>query len=324
LNILFELSTINSQNFENNALAVFHEQASQNCVYKAFIHHLNINPSQVSKLEDIPFLPIDFFKTHKVKTGDFDPVKIFKSSGTSQMTRSSHFIKDINLYETSFKLGFEYFYGAIQDYCILALLPSYLENPHSSLIYMIDQWIRLSENENSAYVNADEQLIELLKNLNQSKQPTILIGVSYALWELAEKFKLSLPNIIFMETGGMKGRRKELVRNELHEIIKSAFDLKSIHSEYGMGELLSQAYSKEKGLFYAPPWMKVFTRPINEPKGKTIFSETGLIKIIDLANIHSCAFIETSDLGKVYQDGSFEILGRLDNADVRGCNLLVQ
>lgn len=321
---MFELSTINCQNFESKALEVFKYQANHNAVYQEYISYLNTSISSINKIEDIPFLPIDFFKTHIVKTGNFEVSKVFKSSGTSQMNRSSHFIKDLSLYEKSFTLGFEHFYGKLEDYCILALLPSYLENPQSSLIYMIDKWISISQNENSAYVKADESLIELLQILNDKQQPTILIGVSFALWELAEKFKTPLPNIIFMETGGMKGRRKEITRKELHEIILHAFDLKSIHSEYGMGELLSQAYSKGNGFFNAPPWVRVLSRPINEPKGKTIFGETGLIKIIDLANMHSCAFIETSDLGKVYQDGSFEILGRLDYADVRGCNLLIQ
>lgn len=321
---MFELSTINKENFENYALKVFKYQANHNAVYKDFINHLKINFSSIKKVEDIPFLPIDFFKTHSVKTGDFEAKKVFKSSGTSQMNRSSHFIKNLSLYEKSFTLGFEHFYGKLEDYCILALLPSYFENPQSSLIYMIDKWISISQNENSAYVKADELLIELLQILNDKQQPTILIGVSFAMWELAEKFKTPLQNIIFMETGGMKGRRKEITRKELHEIIQHAFDLKSIHSEFGMGELLSQAYSKGNGIFYAPPWMRILSRPVNEPKGETIFAETGLIKIIDLANIYSCAFIETSDLGTVYQNGSFEILGRLDYADLRGCNLLIQ
>jgi hypothetical protein len=320
-----KLSSINSSNFTAMALEIFRFQAKKNPVYAEFIDLLKTHPEKVNQLEEIPFLPVDFFKTHEVYCAENKPEKVFLSSGTTQQQRSRHLVADLNLYKESFVSGFEHFYGKTTDYCILALLPSYLENPDSSLIYMIDELIALSKDSGSRYLLGNEkETASILKQQQKNGKKTIVIGVTYALLDLAEKFPGNYSKLIFMETGGMKGRRKEITRDELHSILKKAFQVNTIHSEYGMSELLSQAYSKGNGIFECPPWMRIYTRPLNEPFGKCNPEETGVVQIIDLANQQSCSFIETADLGKVYSNGNFEILGRVDYAEIRGCNLLVE
>jgi len=323
--ILSHIFSIKSETvFESLALQIFNLQANCNPVYKDFLTHLKITPSTITSLKEVPFLPIDFFKTHHVICGMQTPEKTFYSSGTTGQIRSNHYISDLSVYEKSFMKGFEQFYGPINDYCILALLPSYLENESSSLVYMTDHLIRLSGHTDSGfYLKNTDELVTKIKHLEDKTQKTILLGVSYALLDLVEKYPLKLKHTIVMETGGMKGRRKELTRDELHKILTSGFGVETIHSEYGMTELLSQAYSKGNGKFYCPPWMKVFIRDTYDPFSFLDAGKSGGINIIDLANINSCSFIETKDLGKINSDGSFEVSGRFDNSDIRGCNLLI-
>lgn len=317
---LFSIS--NQMEFDKMALEVFNFQYFHNDVYRKYCDYLKINIDKITKVKDIPFLPISFFKTHDVHTGLPNFEKEFTSSGTTGMVTSSHYIKDLKLYESSFIKGFEKLYGSIDDYIILGLLPSYLEREGSSLIYMVDTLIQLSKNEKSGFFLDDfEGLLDVIFN-NKSDKKVLLIGVSYALLDLAEKFKPDLSSCIVMETGGMKGKRKEIPKSELHDVLKTAFKLTQIHSEYGMTELLSQAYALKDGQFKLPPWMNVLTREYNDPFSYTS-AKSGGLNIIDLANVYSCSFIATQDLGKVY-DGYFEVLGRFDNSDVRGCNLLVQ
>ena len=310
----------NKYNFDEKALALFRFQAINNPVYKAYIKYLGIDILKINKVAAIPFLPISFFKTHRVILDNKKEEITFLSSGTGNMERSNHLVSDISIYKKSFENGFEYFYKNLNEYCIQALLPSYLENGNSSLIYMINSLIESSPHELSAYIT-EEELVKNIPNLKGQK--VLLIGVSYALLDLAEKQQLNLENYIIMETGGMKGRRKEWTRNELHQVYKKSFQVENVHSEYGMTELLSQAYSQKNGIFNTPPWMKITTRPLSEPFSAQQEGHSGVIKVIDLANIKSCAFIETSDLGKVYKDGSFEIIGRVDFEDIRGCNLMI-
>ena len=303
------------------ALKIFHKQCRENRIYQNWCRQMGINISEVYRLEQIPFLPISFFKTHEIMTGNFKPEAIFQSSGTTQHTKSRHSIKDTGLYRKSFLTSFQHFYGDIKDYCILALLPSY--SPGSSLVMMADELIRLSGHTDSGfYADDEEKLFSILKQLEASGQKTILLGVSFALLDFAEKYPIQLAHTIVMETGGMKGRKKEITRKEFHEILKTRFGLNQIHSEYGMTELLSQAYAKIDGLFYCPPWMKVFVRSEYDPQD---FGETGkgMLLIIDLVNIYSCAFIATDDIGEVFDDGSFEVYGRQDASDLRGCSLLM-
>ncbi len=309
--------------FEALALEIFHYQRKNNAVYRAYVEALKVDPAHVDRLEMIPFLPIRFFKTQSVKTGDFEPEAVFESSGTTGMVNSRHLVRDISLYRESFTRGFELFFGPASNYCILGLLPSYLERGNSSLVMMVNELIRMSGHPQSGfYLNEFDQLAQVLRELEARQQPTLLIGVSFALLDFAEQYRFPLKHTIIMETGGMKGRRKELVRPELHGILQDAFSLTTIHSEYGMTELLSQAYSKESGIFHCPPWMKILLRDDEDPL--TIHrSGAGVVNVIDLANIHSCSFIATDDAGKVYEDGSFEILGRVDGSDMRGCSLLV-
>jgi hypothetical protein len=314
----------NSGSFEDLALQVFRHQAGNCRIYKQFIGHLGIKPDDVKHLEQIPFLPIDFFKTHELLCSS-DPVEIvFSSSGTTGMVQSRHLVTDTSIYDQSFNLAFELFYGSVEDTCFLALLPSYLERDGSSLIYMVDALIRQSKCRDSGYFlhNHDDLYIKL-KELQLTGQKTILIGVTYALLDFIEKYRMEFPELIVMETGGMKGKRKEMVREELHEELRNGFGVDTIHSEYGMTELLSQAYSKGNGVFNCPPWMRIMMRDTNDPLSLLAANKTGGINVIDLANINSCAFIATQDLGRVFSDGSFEVLGRFDNADIRGCNLLV-
>ncbi|MBE9467836.1 MAG: acyl transferase [Bacteroidetes bacterium] len=314
----------NSIQFEDLALKIFRFQSENIPVYGQYIKNLSVNTKDINHVKEIPFMPIDFFKTHKIIADNSKHKQIFTSSGTSGLSTSKHYVTDISLYEDSFRKGFDFFYGDIEDYCILALLPSYLERKGSSLIYMAADMIKKSRHPDSGfYLHNIDELAEKLLYLNKTKQKTILLGVTYALLDLVEKYKFLLDNTIVMETGGMKGKRKEIIREKLHETLTTGLGVKSIHSEYGMTELLSQAYSKGNGIFLTPPWMKIFIRDTYDPLTLIQKSKSGGINIVDLANINSCSFIETKDLGKIHKEGGFEVLGRFDNSDVRGCNLLV-
>lgn len=317
------LFKINAKNFEKNALDLFKFQAKHNSIYNQFLHNLRINAEDINNLENIPFLPIEFFKTQIVKTGEWEPETIFESSGTTGQIRSKHYIEDLDFYKRISKWYFEDNYGDLCDYTILALLPSYIERENSSLVAMVTEFINVSHSEFSGfYLDNIQELSGHLVKLSGKSRSVILMGVSFALLDLAESFQHKLSNTIIMETGGMKGRREELTREVLHERIKRAFNVEKVHSEYGMTELLSQAYANEKGLFKSPPWTRIMIREINDPFNLKVHGHTGGINIIDLANIHSCAFIETQDIGRKNMDGTFEVLGRFDNSDVRGCNLL--
>lgn len=310
--------------FGEKALETFRYQCQANPVYREFTRLLRIDPSQVNRIEAIPFLPIGFFKTHRIINENQREEITFTSSGTTGSTTSRHPVADLEIYRESFRKGFENFYGPVSGYRILALLPGYLEREGSSLVLMVDELIKLSGHpESGFFLHDQERLYNTLLELEERQLPTLLIGVSHALLDFAEKYRLHLKHTIIMETGGMKGKRKELVREELHGILKDCLGVSAIHSEYGMTELLSQAYSRGQGRFHCPPWMQVVTRELNDPFAMVPTGRTGGINIIDLANIHSCSFIATDDLGKVHSDGSFEVLGRFDNSDIRGCNLLV-
>ena len=307
--------------FNDIALQIFHFQATNVSVYKEYIKLLNININSITTIKEIPFLPIQFFKSKNIISNNHTANKIFKSSSTTGNNRSCHLLKDIKIYEKSFLTSFNDFYGNIENYVILALLPSYIEQGDSSLIYMVDKLIKLSKNKESAFVS-NKNIIKKSKQIDKKKK-VILIGVSYALLELSKESEIDLSSWIVIETGGMKGRRKEIIRDELHLHLSKAFNLKKIHSEYSMTELLSQAYSKGDGIFYCPHWMRVVIRELDDPLSICGFNKTGGVNIIDLANYYSCSFIATQDLGRYYKDASFEILGRFDNSEVRGCNLLV-
>lgn len=317
-------STISSEtDFIKVALETFQFQYKYVEVYRRFCQLLKVNPKEISTLEEIPFLPIQFFKTEKIIASNVSAEKIFSSSGTTGTIPSQHHVADLNYYETSFLKAFQQFYGNSQDYVFLALLPSYLERGGSSLVYMVDRLISESNNSQSGfYLTNYNEVIEKLKNLEAKGQKTILIGVSYALLDLVEKEKFNLKHTIIMETGGMKGRRKELIKSELHNILTKGFGVEKIHSEYGMTELLSQAYSAGNGIYKCPPWMKILTRD-TEDALSYIIGKTGGLNSIDLANTHSCSFIATQDLGKLHPNNTFEVMGRFDNSDIRGCNLLV-
>ena len=305
---------------------VFNYQFSKNTVYHDFITNLGRDPSSVHSLYEIPFLPVEFFRNHKIISGDFPVEMIFQSSSTTGMTRGKHYVRDLSLYEESFLKAFRLFYGDPEDLLIVALLPSYVEREESSLVYMADNLIKKSRQQGSGFYK--ENIDDMIKTIDKAKiadQKTLLIGVSFALLDLAEQKSPDLSGVIVMETGGMKGRRKELTRSELHTILKDKFNVTVIHSEYGMTELMSQAYSNKDGIFYCPPWMKVLIRDPQDPL--TIYSEpgkTGGINIIDFANINSCSFIATGDLGRLHDDDGFEVLGRFDSSDIRGCNLLAE
>ena len=311
--------------FHRIALDIFRLQAEHNLIYKKYIEALTINPLDIDVIEDIPFLPIDFFKNHKLILENKKTKIIFSSSGTTGMNPSKHFVADLKLYEKSFLRGFKHFFGSIRDYCVLALLPSYLEREGSSLIYMTEKLIELSKNKQSGFfLHNLRELADLIQLPELKNKKILLLGVTYALLDLAENYTLSHPHLIVMETGGMKGKRKEMIREEMHQLLSEKLGVKKIYSEYGMTELLSQAYSLGQGIFSTPPWMKVLIRDANDPFSLLPDQQSGGINIIDLANINSCSFIMTQDLGKKYPDGSFEVLGRFDSSDVRGCNLLVQ
>ncbi len=328
------MTNINSQqifsiehevDFTRLALEVFQYQATENPVYSNFINYLGVDKKSVNSLSQIPFLPIELFKTQNIICGEDDPECVFTSSGTTGMNQSKHHVKHLSVYIESFRKAFEYFYGDVRDYTILALLPSYLERDGSSLIFMVDDLIKESKNEESGYfLRNHEELHSRLLRLKADKKKTLLIGVTYALLDFIEVHPINFAELIVMETGGMKGMRKELIKEELHNYLCKGFGVSTIHSEYGMTELLSQAYSKGSGRFSCPRWMQVFIRDINDPFSYLGYEKTGGINVIDLANLHSCSFLSTQDLGKMHSDGSFEVLGRFDNSDIRGCNLLVQ
>ena len=324
---LNNLLSVTPQNFEETALAVFNFQYLQNPVYNQFCKALHIEPAKINTLNKIPFLPIAFFKTHIVTTTQFEAAALFESSGTTQTINSKHLVKDIALYEQSFSAAFNLFYGDPKDWCIIALLPSYLERKNSSLVMMADKLIEQSGHAQSGfYLNELEKLHDTLLQLEKQQQKTLLIGVTFALLDFAEQYPIPLQHTTIMETGGMKGRREELTRQEVHEILCTSFKVNKIHSEYGMTELLSQAYSKGNGIFNCPPWMKILLREEDDPLSVQVPNNSktlsGAINVIDLANVYSCSFIATDDAGKLYADESFEVLGRLDNSDIRGCSLL--
>ena len=312
----------NDATFEKLALEIFDFQMENNLTYAAYAA-LILRGKHPENINEIPFLPVEFFKTEQIICQGQAIEEIFLSSGTTG-EQSKHLVSNIELYKSSYQKAFQLFYGDITDYCILALLPSYKEREDSSLIYMVDDLIKKSKHpQSNYYLNNYEELATTLKELESKKQKTILFGVTYALLDLAEVFPQKLEHIIIMETGGMKGQRKELLKEEIHSILKHSFAAENIHSEYGMTELLSQGYSKGNNIFKTPPWMKILTRDVNDPLS-IISNKTGGINVIDLANIYSCPFIATQDLGRTFDDGSFSVLGRFNNADVRGCNLLVQ
>lgn len=310
--------------FNAMALNVFKFQFENNTVYRSFCDLLYKNPSDVKRIEDIPFLPIQFFKSHEVVSDSNSAEIVFTSSGTTGSMTSKHYVTHLKLYEQSFKQGFEEAYGNIEDYVVLALLPSYLEREGSSLIYMVEQLIKDSKQpESGFYLHNLSELKDTLIRLDSQHKKVLLIGVSYALLDLVETYTFQLKNTIVMETGGMKGKRKELIKEELHSILKNGFGVEHIHSEYGMTELLSQAYSKGNGVFECPKWMKILTRDTEDALTILPHGKNGGINVIDLANLNSCAFIATQDLGKVRANAQFEIIGRFDNSDIRGCNLMV-
>ena len=348
-----DIFTISSQKqFEKTALKVFRFQHENNKVYRDFCDFLKVNPQQVKSLQQIPFLPIQFFKSHNVVSNTNPAEVTFTSSGTTGMVTSKHLVTDVSLYEESYRKGFSEFYGNIEDYVVLALLPSYLEREGSSLIYMVEDLIKLSNQpESGFYLHNHDDLIKKLTALDESGQNVILIGVTYALLDLIETFnnkqssvenekkvldnfgqktenlskkhQFQLKNTIIMETGGMKGKRKEMIREELHEQLCKGFGVNAIHSEYGMTELLGQAYSLGEGVFECPSWMHILVRDPEDALTYVKDGKTGGINVIDLANINSCSFIATQDLGKKNPNNSFEVLGRFDNSDIRGCNLMV-
>jgi hypothetical protein len=320
-----DIFTISSKKeFEKIALKVFRIQFDNNLVYQEFCKLLKKNKENVKSLIEIPFLPIQFFKSHDVLSSSKPIQTTFTSSGTTGMTTSKHLVTDVSLYEESYRNAFSEFYGNIEDYCVLALLPSYLVREGSSLIHMVDDLIQSSNHKDSGfYLNNYEELIAKLLELESSGQNVILIGVTYALLDLIEIHQFQLKNTIIMETGGMKGKRKEMIREELHEILCKGFGVPVIHSEYGMTELLSQAYSLGNGIFECPNWMQILIRETEDALSYVKEGKTGGINVIDLANINSCSFIATQDLGKKYRNHSFEVLGRFDNSDIRGCNLMV-
>jgi hypothetical protein len=315
----------NLNNFEELCLEAFQYQFQANKVYQKYCRLLGINePNMISGIHEIPHLPVEFFKTLSVKSGDFIEQKVFESSGTTGMLNSKHYVADLNLYQESFTKCFEQFFGDVKSFNFLGLLPSYLEKNNSSLIYMVQNLMKISGNSNNGFFLFEhETLFERIQTFENNKQPYILFGVSFALLDFVEKFPTKMKFGKVIETGGMKGRKKEITKEELLLRLKKGFDLDQISSEYGMSELLSQAYSYENGLYESPRWMKIQTVEVNDPAKLCRREKTGIIQVIDLANIHTCCFIKTSDLGIVHEDGKFEVLGRLDHSDMRGCSLLI-
>lgn len=323
--LLHSVFNLTPQTFSQKALEVFHYQSTHCVVYKNFLQALDIHPHSVKEMHHIPFLPVELFKTQKILTGTEVTDFYFESSGTTDEMKSKHFVPDLSFYDMSIKVCFEKFYGKISDYCFVALLPSYLERKNASLVYMCNFLMQQSGHKhNGFYLHEYEKLRSVLQQNEDEKQKTIFIGVSFALLDFAEAYGLPLQHTLIMETGGMKGRREEITRKELHDVLQKAFSVSHIHSEYGMTELLSQAYARHNGVFFTPPWMQVVIRDAEDPLHILPEDKTGCINIIDLANYHSCSFIATQDLGKRKRDGSFEVLGRYDASDVRGCNLMVE
>ncbi len=322
------LFAASEENFNELTVEIFEFQYKNNALYRQYCDLLKTEVRTIDSIVKIPFLPISFFKTHQVYTGSFEPLAVFESSGTTGTTASKHFVKNIALYKKSFITAFNKFYGSAENYCILGLLPSYIERGNSSLVMMVDELIQQSNNTLSGfYLHDHEKLHSTILHNELIKQPTLLIGVTYALLDFAEKYPMQLRNTIVMETGGMKGRRKEWIRKEVHEQLQMQLGISSVHSEYGMTELLSQAYSKGDGFFHCPSWMKVLIRSEDDPmeiaNNDSNKSLAGVLNIIDLANLYSCSFIATEDTGRLHSNGSFEVLGRMDNSDIRGCSLMV-
>jgi hypothetical protein len=321
--LVTELHTITATDFTTRALDIFQFQYAQNPLYRDFADSLGVRPGSVDRIEDIPFLPVGFFKTHEVRTGAWDPEVVFRSSGTTGMVTSRHLVRDAGLYRQSFLRGFEHFYGRIDDWCIVGLLPAYLERSDSSLVYMVNELIASSGHPDSGfYLHEYEALYGLLRRLEAAGQKTLLIGVTFGFLDFEERYSLSLKHTVVMETGGMKGRRREITREELHAVLRERLGVKVVHAEYGMTELLSQAYSAGEGVFRCPDWMQVLVRSEDDPLEVRAGGE-GLINVIDLANIWSCAFIATEDVGVVGSDGGFSVAGRIDHSDIRGCSLLM-
>lgn len=319
---IFEINS--SESFNETALEIFRYQVQTNKVYKTFVERLNLRAEKIKTIGQVPFLPIEFFKSHIVISGNKTPDNWFESSGTTGSVVSRHFYRDTFLYERSFMTAFQNFYGNANEYCILALLPSYLERQGSSLVYMAGKLIEASGHPNSGfYLHNLDELAQVLKKLDQSEQKIMLIGVSFALLDLIEIHQFQLKNVTVVETGGMKGRKREMVREELHQLLCAGFGVEKIHSEYGMTELFSQAWSQGGGKFQTPSWLKIMIRDVNDPLSLIGKNAVGGINIIDLANVGSCSFVATQDLGRLAEDGSFEVLGRFDQAEVRGCSLLV-
>jgi phenylacetate-coenzyme A ligase PaaK-like adenylate-forming protein len=321
-----QIFKINSEaDFNNLALAVFGYQYERNAVYKKYVNSLSVIPRTITHYTQIPFLPIEFFKSQTVVCEPLTAGAVeFTSSGTTGQSTSVHRVNDISLYDESFSKGFELFYGKPQEYCILALLPNYLERTGSSLVHMFNRLIGASQHAKSGfYLNNIDELAATIAGLKKNRQKTLLLGVTYALLDLAERDIELDDHFVVMETGGMKGRRREMIREELHALLTKKLGVKSIHSEYGMTELLSQAYSNKDGIFTCPPWMRVLVRDTNDPFAWQPAQKGGGINVIDLANLYSCSFIETKDLGKLHNNTNFEILGRFDNSDIRGCNLMI-
>lgn len=314
---------VDAAGFEPLALEIFRFQAQENAVYRSYLHHLGVQPEDIKSLAAVPFLPIEFFKTREVKTGQWEAGVVFESSGTGYGVRSRHYVPDAGFYLEGAVKAFEGFYGPLREYAILALLPSYLEREHSSLVAMVEHFIKKGGSEFSGFfLYEQEALLRQVALAREAGEKILLIGVSFALLDLAER-GADLSGVVVMETGGMKGRRKEMIRPELHAVLQAGLQVAQVHSEYGMTELLSQAYAREGGLFETPPWMQVRTRDLNDPFGWVNFGRSGGVNVIDLANVHSCSFIETQDIGICHANGTFEIMGRFDNSEIRGCNLLL-
>jgi phenylacetate-coenzyme A ligase PaaK-like adenylate-forming protein len=323
---ILSVSHSNEEDLNKTAMEVFYYQYQNNELYRRFCDYLKRSPFNVNEIESIPFMPVSFFKNHKVITGNNPAGTVFKSSGTTGMQRSNHYVTDMELYVEIFRKGFAKFYGSIKEYAVFALLPSYLEQGNSSLAFMVDRLIKDSGNDFSGfYLNAGNKLVTNMKTAAGKGYKVLLLGVTYALLDMAENHReIPIDNLTVMETGGMKGRRREMVRSEVHNVLKRSFGVESIHSEYGMTELMSQAYSQGDGIFTPSDTMKIMIRDTNDPLGYMPEGRPGGINIIDLGNINSCSFIATQDLGKILPQGGFEVLGRFDNSDLRGCNLMVE
>ncbi|MGI9526909.1 MAG: acyl transferase [Weeksellaceae bacterium] len=314
----------NAKAFEDKCLELFHFQAKHNLTYNKFIQFLGVNPLEIQEVMEIPFMPISFFKEFKIVSTEEPTSKIFTSSGTTGSIPSKHYVADIALYHRQLDASFKHFYGDFQDYVVFPLLPAYAERSGSSLIDMVDYWMTKTGQENkNYYLYNHKQLAQDLLEAKLGNKKVILIGVSFALIDFAENFPMDLEGVTIIETGGMKGRKKEITRQELHKILSQAFQVEHIQSEYGMTELLSQAYAQNNGLFQTPPWMQILLRDPEDPFSYVPQGKSGGINVIDFANVNSCAFIATDDLGRYHADNQLEILGRFDNSDVRGCNLMV-